>query len=102
MTIIIAILMGLLAVNFAALYRISLREARALSEYAQHLLLHPESYEDQRRKFVEYLGSTRGKKSTARGVEAAAALARIANNMRGQLLLSNIASRNAVAPKDGK
>jgi hypothetical protein len=94
---IIAIILGLLAINFAALYWKGLREARGLSEYAQHLLLHPESYEDQRKKFIAYLAGTKDKKSSARSVGAAAALARIADNMRGQLMQSNQVARDAVA-----
>jgi hypothetical protein len=47
--------------------------------------------------------STAAKTSMARSIDAAAALARIASNMRGQLTLSNVASRNEVALKhEGK
>jgi hypothetical protein len=91
---IIAVVLGVLTVNFAALYWKGLRDARGLSEYVQHLLMHPEAYEDHRRKFVAYLGGTKSKTSDARSIDAAKALARIADNMRGQLLLANVASRN--------
>jgi hypothetical protein len=97
MATIIAVLLGLLAINFAALYWKGLRESRGLSEYAQHLLLHPESFQDQRAKFLAYLASTKAKTSNGRSVDAAAAMARIAGTMRGQLMLSNVAARNAAA-----
>ena len=48
MLIAVVVLLGLLAATFAALYWRGLREARSLSEYAQHLLLEPESYADHR------------------------------------------------------
>jgi hypothetical protein len=99
MTIALVVLCGLIAVNFAALYWRSLRETLAIGEYAQCLLMNPDSYADQRRKFVEYLGTTADKTSTQRGVDAAKALARIARNMRPQLFLANVASRNAIAGK---
>lgn len=99
MTVALAVVCGLIAVNFAALYWRSLRETSAIGEYTQFLLLNPDSYTDQRRKFVEYLGTTANKSPTERGVDAAKALARIATNMRPQLFLANAASRNAIAGK---
>lgn len=54
MLIAVVVLLGLLAATFAALYWRGLREARSLSEYAQHLLLEPESYADHRGKLRAY------------------------------------------------
>jgi hypothetical protein len=71
MTIVIAVLCGLVAVNFAALYWLCFRENLAVGEYAQFLLMNTDSYADQRRKFVEYLGTTADKSSTKRGTDAA-------------------------------
>jgi hypothetical protein len=101
MAIALAVVCGLIAVNFAALYRRSLRENLAVGEYAQFLLMNLDSYADQRRKFIEYLGTTGTKSSVERGVDAAKALARIARNMHPQLFLANAASRNAIARKEG-
>jgi hypothetical protein len=99
MTITLVFVLGLVALNFAALYWRALRESLAIGEYAQFLLLNPDSYADQRGKFVEYLGTTAKKTSTERGVDAAKAIARIARNMRPQLFLANAAARNAIAGK---
>jgi hypothetical protein len=52
-----------------------------LSEYAQHLLLEPESYADHRGKFLAYLAGTAAKTSNKRSVDAIAVLARIAVNV---------------------
>lgn len=82
MMIAVTVLLGLLAITFAALYWRGLREARSLSEYAQHLLLEPESYADHRAKFLAYLAGTAAKTSVARSVDASALLARIAESMR--------------------
>jgi hypothetical protein len=97
MSIAVIVLLGLLAATFAALYWRGLREARSLSEYAQHLLLEPDSYADHRGKFLAYLASTGAKTSMARSVDASAALARIAESMRSQLMLSNVSGRNDAA-----
>jgi hypothetical protein len=97
--IIIAVVLGLVTASVGSLYYASVIEARSLSEYLQHLLLNPESYEDQRGKFLAYLASTDSQTSTARSLGAMAALARVAGTMRPQLMLSNIASRNAAAQK---
>jgi hypothetical protein len=97
MMIAVTVLLGLLAVTFAALYWRGLGEARSLSEYAQHLLLEPEDYADHRSKFLAYLAGTAAKTSMKRSVDAGALLARIAESMRSQLMLSNAAARNAVA-----
>jgi hypothetical protein len=91
------VLVALLAVNLAALYWLGLREARSLSEYAQHLMLYPEAYEDQRAKFLAYLASTASKSSAIRSADAAAVVARMAGNMHKQLMLSNVAARKEVA-----
>ena len=99
MTIALAVVCGLIAINFAVLYWWSLRENLAVGEYAQFLLMNPDSYADQRRKFLEYLGTTANKNSSERGVDAANALACIARNMRSQLFLANAASRNTIAGK---
>jgi hypothetical protein len=99
MTIAIAVLCGLVAVNFAALYWLSVRENLAIGEYAQFLLMNPESYADRRRKFLEYLGTTANKKSAKRATDAAKVLARIARNMHPQLLVANVSSRNTIAGK---
>jgi hypothetical protein len=97
MIIALAVVGGLVAVYFATLYWRSIRESLAIGEYAQFLLMNPSSYADQRRKFIEYLGTTTKKTSTERGVDAANALAGIAINMRPQLFLANAAARNAIA-----
>lgn len=89
----------MLAVNFAALYWLALREVLALQEYAQFFLLNPDSFEDQRRKFIEYLAGTGAKTTTQCGADAGKAVVRIAKNMRGQLTLANAASRNALVRK---
>jgi hypothetical protein len=82
MMIAVTVLLGLLAPSFAALYWRGLREARSLSEFAQHLLLEPESYADHRGKFLGYLAGTAAKTSMKRSVDAGAVLARIAESMR--------------------
>jgi hypothetical protein len=46
MMIALAVVLGLLAVNFALLYRKPMREILSLIEYSQFLLLNPDSYED--------------------------------------------------------
>src|ERR1700722_5014467 len=97
MLIAVVVLLGLLAVTFAALYWRGLGEARSLSEYAQHLLLEPESYADHRAKFLAYLAGTADKTSIKRSVDTGALLARIAESMRPQLMVSNAAGRNAAA-----
>jgi hypothetical protein len=98
MMIAVTAILGLLAVNFAALYWKGLGEARSLSEFAQHLLLEPESCADHRGKFLAYLAGTTAKTSMKRSVDAGAVLARIAEITRSQLMLSNAAGRNDVAP----
>jgi hypothetical protein len=97
MMIAVTVILGLLAVNFAALYWRGLKEARSLSEYGQHLLLEPESYADHRGKFLAYLAGTTAKTSIARSVDAGAVLTRIAESMRPAPLLSNSAALNDVA-----
>jgi hypothetical protein len=99
MTTAIAVLCGLVAINFAFLYWLSLRENLGVGEYAQFLLMNPEAYADQRRKFLEFLGTTTGKTSTQRAIDAGKALARIARSMRSQLVLANATARNAIAGK---
>jgi hypothetical protein len=94
---IVAVVFGLLAVNLAALYWLGLREARSLSEYTQHLMLDPKAFEAERAKFLAYLTSTASKSSAIRTTDAAAALARMAGDMRVQLMFSNVAARKAVA-----
>jgi hypothetical protein len=93
------IVVGLLTINFAALYWRALRESMAIGEYAQFLLLNPDSYADERRKFAEYLGTTGKKTTTERGVDAAKAIVRVAERLRGEVVLANAASRNAIAAK---
>ena len=97
MTIAIAVVLGLLAVNFVLLYRKALREILGLSAYAQFLLMNPDVYKDQREKFVAYLAGTEARTSTQRAIDAHRSIARIADNMRPQLVLANVAARNALA-----
>jgi hypothetical protein len=97
----VALSLGLLAVNLLLLYRLGQREARSLSEYAQHLMLSPDAYEDQRAKFLAYLASTTSMSSATRTTDAAAALTRMAVDMRAQVMRSNAAARKAVALGQG-
>jgi hypothetical protein len=94
---ILSVVLALVAVNFIALYFHCLRESRALGEYAQFLLMHPDGYEDQRRKYIEYLKATGRKNAAIRSIDAFRATIRIAKNMHGQLILGNSATRNAIA-----
>jgi hypothetical protein len=99
--IIIAVLL-LVAANFLALYRYSLRDIIAHSEYAQFLLLNPDVYEDHRKKFLEYLASTPQRTPKEGAIASNRALATIVRNMRGQMILANLASRNQIAGKAGR
>src|SRR5579862_8234602 len=93
------VLAVLVAINRFALYRQAVRDILAIREYAQFLRLDPESYEDQRRKFVEYVAATTDKTSVQRGADAGLAVTRIARNLREQMILANAAARNKLAQK---
>jgi hypothetical protein len=90
-----AVVLGLIAVNFFALYRHALRDIVALSEYAQFLLLDPEVYAAQRDNFLVYLRCTGEKTSVARGDDAGKAVLASARNARDKVMLDNAARRNA-------
>lgn len=88
-------LLVLIVINLALLYRRSTRDGLALSEYAQFLLLNPNSYTDQRQKFLDFLSKTAGQTSMQRGVSAMKAIHQMARSGHGPLTLGNVAARNA-------
>jgi type II secretory pathway pseudopilin PulG len=98
MLIALAVVLGLLAVSayLLVLYRRERGERLALTEYAQFLLLNAESYQDHRRKFVDYLESTGQKTPTERGKDAQRVIETMAASLFGKALLGNIAARNAI------
>lgn len=96
MLIALAAVFGLLTVSFMVLYRRVLRVREAVTEYAQFLLLNTESYQDHRRKFVDYLESTGQKTPTQRGKDAQRVIESMAASFFNKALLGNVAARNAI------
>ncbi|MGA8938858.1 MAG: hypothetical protein WB439_06810 [Acidobacteriaceae bacterium] len=96
------IVLGLLALMFAALYRRAFRERMAITEYTQFLLLHAESYEDHHRKFLAYLAGTGNMTAMERGRDAQRVVERMANSGFDKVLLGNIAARNRVVADASK
>jgi len=93
----LAVVLGLLLVNFVLLYPRSVKENMALAEYSQFLLLNPELYTVQRGKFVEYLATTRDKTPMQRSSDAYRVIAHAARDGLDKILFANVASRNAAA-----
>ena len=87
---------GLLTVGFIVVHRRLMRERRALTEYAQFLLLNTESYQDHRRKFLDYLESTGHKTPAERGKDAQRVIENMAASLFNKALLGNVAARNAI------
>jgi hypothetical protein len=96
MLIALAVVLGLLAVIFVALYQRAFRERMAITEYAQFLLLKPEHYADHHRKFLDYLASTGHMTAMERGRDAQRVIERMANSGFDKVLLGNEAARNAI------
>lgn len=88
--------LGLLTVSFIVVYRRVQRERMALTEYAQFLLLNTESYQDHRRKFLDYLEGTGQKTPTERGKDAQRVIENMAVSLFNKALLGNVAARNAI------
>jgi type II secretory pathway pseudopilin PulG len=98
MLIALAVVLGLLAasVYFVVLYRRERGERLALTEYAQFLLLNTESYQDHRRKFLDYLEGTGQKTPAERGKDAQRVVETMAVSLFSKALPGNIAARNAI------
>lgn len=102
MLIALAVVLGLLAVMFIALYRRAFRERMAITEYVQFLLLSPKSYEDHHQKFLDYLAGTGNMTATERGRDAQRVIERMANSGFDKFLLGNAAARNAAVAAASK
>ena|SRR5581483_9599795 len=96
MLIALAVVLGLLAVSFIALYRRAIRERTAITEYAQFLLLNMESYQDHRGKFLDYLAGTGQKTPLERGRDAQVVIEKMAVSLFEKVLVGNVAARNAI------
>jgi hypothetical protein len=81
---------------FGYLYMGATRDRTALAEYSQFLLLNPDSYAEQRRKFVEYLMSTQ---ETA-PAHALNAMVRMAKNQFDETATANVVSRNKLGARE--
>jgi hypothetical protein len=102
MMIVIALILGVVALNLFLLYRRGIRERMALTEYVQFLFLHTNVYEDHRVKFSEYLKSTSASSSPKRGDQAAASVTNLAMSGLSQFFLTNAAARDAIAKEGGQ
>jgi len=96
MLIALTAVLGLLTVSFIVVYRRIVRDRTALTEYAQFLLLNTESYQDHRRKFLDYLEGTGQKTPMERGKDAQRVIANMAASLFNKALLGNVAARNAI------
>jgi hypothetical protein len=96
MVIALTVVFGLLTVSFIVVYRRVLRGRVALTEYAQFLLLNMESYQDHRRKFLDYLEGTGQKTPAERGKDAQQVIENMAASLFNKALLGNVAARNAI------
>jgi hypothetical protein len=96
MLIALAVVLGVLVVNFIALYRRALRECIIITEFTQFLLLNAESYADHRRKFLDYLAGTGQNTPTERGRDAQRVIQKMAASLFDTVLPGNIAARNAI------
>jgi hypothetical protein len=102
MLIALAVILGLLVVSFIVLYRRALRECLVITEFAQFLLLHAESYADHRRKFLDYLAGTGQNTPTERGRDAQRVIQTMAASLFDRVLPGNVAARNAIVAAASK
>lgn len=102
MLIALAVVLGLLVVNFIMLYRRALHESVVITEFTQFLLLSAESYADHRRKFLDYLADTGQSTPTERGRDAQRVIQKMAASLFDRVLPGNVAARNAIVAAASK